>query len=105
MNWQNMSQAELDHEFNRGSTAPAKTEPVRAVPSDNYAELAKTLHVPAIRITYEVSGTEPLHPDPMITARMREIALSDCEYGCKIYADPRSNVRVLAHNRTYGCKK
>lgn len=55
--------------------------------------------------TYEVSGTEPLHPDPSVAARMREVELSNCEFGCKIYADPRSSVRVLAHNRNYNCPK
>lgn len=58
-----------------------------------------------IKVTYEVSGTEPLHPDPQVAARMREVALSDCEFGCKIYADPRSEVRVVAHHRVYGCRK
>lgn len=56
--------------------------------------------------TYEVSGTEPLHPDPNVASRMREAEIDNtCGFGCKIYADPRSNVRVLAHNRTYGCPK
>ena len=32
---------------------------------------------------------------------MREVALGPC--GCKVYADPRSAVRVLAHNSAYGC--
>jgi len=56
-------------------------------------------------ITYEVRTYEPLHPDPAVASRMVEIALSDCEFGCKIYGDPRSSVRVLAHNPTYGCTK
>lgn len=57
-------------------------------------------------ITYEVSGNQPLHPDPEICSRMLEVALTKtCGYGCKIYADPRSNVRVLGHNRNYGCPK
>lgn len=58
-----------------------------------------------IQITYTVSCNEPIHPDPYIAMRMKEIAVSDCEYGCKIYADPKSAVRVLAHNSTYGCRK
>lgn len=54
--------------------------------------------------TYEVSYNEPLHPDPEVCARMREAGFSTtCEFGCKIYADPRSKVRVLAHNSNYGC--
>jgi hypothetical protein len=56
-------------------------------------------------ITYTVGFDEPLHPDPQISARMQEVALSSCEFGCKIYADPRSSVRVLGHNSTYGCYK
>lgn len=58
-----------------------------------------------IRVTYETSVNEPLHPDPEVVSRMREVAIGDCEFGCKIYADPRSNVRVLGHNSNYNCKK
>lgn len=58
-----------------------------------------------IEITYEVSHNEQMHPDPAIAMRLVEIAVSNCPYGCKIYADPKSNVRVLAHNSNYGCTK
>lgn len=58
-----------------------------------------------MRITYETSINEPIHPDMSVRSRMTEVALSDCEFGCKIYADPKSNVRVLAHNAVYGCRK
>jgi hypothetical protein len=58
-----------------------------------------------VEVTYEVASDEPLHPDPSVVARMREFALGDCGFGCKIYADPKSNVKVLAHNRSYGCPK
>lgn len=56
-------------------------------------------------VTYEVGSMEVLHPDPEVRARMRESRLSNCPFGCKIYADPRSSVRVLAHNSAYGCPK
>ena len=55
--------------------------------------------------TWTVSHNEPLHPDPTVVARMREVAISACPLGCKIYADPLSNARVLAHNSNYGCKR
>lgn len=55
--------------------------------------------------TYEVSSKEPLHPDPTVAARMIEVELSNCKFGCKIYADPLSSVRVLAHHNVYGCPK
>lgn len=55
-------------------------------------------------ITYVVSHDEPLHPDSGVMARMREVAISSCPFGCKIYADPVSSVRVLAHNSNYGCR-
>jgi len=58
-----------------------------------------------VEVTYEVASNEPLHPDPEVASRMQEFALGDCGYGCKIYADPRSNVKVLAHNSSYGCPK
>jgi len=57
-------------------------------------------------ITYEVSTKEPIHPDPDVVARMREVAIDNrCGYGCKVYADPLSNVRVLGHNSNYGCRR
>jgi hypothetical protein len=55
--------------------------------------------------TYEVGTDEPPHPDQDIAQRFVEIAISDCKYGCKIYADPFSEVRVLVHSRIYGCDK
>lgn len=58
-----------------------------------------------INVTYEVSINEPIHPDPQVASRFREVALGNCGYGCKIYADPLSAVRVLAHNSAYGCRK
>lgn len=54
-------------------------------------------------VTYEAGINEPVHPDFSIAIRMEEVAISDCTFGCKIYADPRSRVRVLAHSRAYGC--
>jgi hypothetical protein len=54
-------------------------------------------------ITYETGTREAIHPDPEVAARFVEVAMSNCPYGCKIYADPLSRVRVLFHNRTYGC--
>lgn len=54
-------------------------------------------------ITYEVGINEALHPDFSVAMRLAEVAMSDCKYGCKIYADPRSRLRVLAHSRAYGC--
>lgn len=56
-------------------------------------------------ITYEVGGDEVLHPDLNVCLRLVEVAVGPCEFGCKIYADPLSNVRILAHNSAYGCKK
>lgn len=58
-----------------------------------------------VGITYEVSHNEPLHPDISVAARMYEIGLSTCKFGCKVYADPWSNVRVVAHNSSYGCMR
>lgn len=55
--------------------------------------------------TYEVSTNEPMHPDNTVRARMVEMAISTCENGCKIYGDPRSSLKVLAHNSAYGCRK
>lgn len=58
-----------------------------------------------MKYTYEVGIDEPIHPDRKVGGRFREVELSDCEYGCKIYADPISRVRVLAHSAIYGCRK
>lgn len=57
----------------------------------------------ATDITIEVGTDEPAHPDFSVAMRLEEVAMSDCKYGCKIYADPRSHYRVLAHYRGYGC--
>jgi hypothetical protein len=98
VNWYN--------EFDEDQLAKDNPTFVRTAREDDMMKLADVLGVPdVIRITYVVGSTEPLHPDPTVCARMREIGLSNCEYGCKVYADPRSNVRVLAHNRSYGCPK
>lgn len=55
--------------------------------------------------TYETSVNEPIHPDLEVASRFREKYLSNCEFGCKIYSDPKSAVLVLAHNSNYGCRK
>lgn len=88
--WKQSTQEELDRDFSWGSTAPEQSAPVTPAP---------------VRVTYEVSGDEPLHPDPQVAARMYEIGMSNCGFGCKVYADPNSRVRVLAHNSSYGCPK
>lgn len=59
----------------------------------------------AENVTYETGIDEQLHRDPAVASRFIESAMSNCEYGCKIYADPKSRVNVLGHNGTYGCKK
>ena len=55
--------------------------------------------------TFEAFTGEPPHPDRNVVSRLVEVALSDCEYGCKIYKDPRSNYTVLFHSAAYGCRK
>ena len=57
-----------------------------------------------LRVTYEVPIGQPIHPDLTVLRRLEEVALSDCKFGCKIYGDPRSNVRILAHSAVYGCR-
>lgn len=60
---------------------------------------------PKLNVTYEVGSDEHLHPDLSIAVRMEEVAIGNCGFGCKIYADPLSSVTVLAHNSSYGCPK
>lgn len=55
--------------------------------------------------TYEIGIDEPVHPDRNIAMRFVEFGFSDCAYGCKIFADPYSEVRVLVHYEVYGCWK
>lgn len=45
------------------------------------------------------------HPNPHVRARMREVAISDCKSGCKIYEDPKKGDLTLVHSATYGCNK
>ena len=87
--WKRLRQSELDARFN----------------DRTFAGNSGVIPQPPMQITYEVSGNEPLHPDPSVCNRMYEASIGPCEFGCKVYADPRSNVRVLAHNRAYGCNK
>lgn len=56
-------------------------------------------------ITDEVSIHERPHPDDSVVSRLVEVAIGNCPNGCKIYADPRSNFRVLAHSAVYGCRR
>ena len=55
--------------------------------------------------TYEVGIDEAPHPDTDVVARFVEICVSDCEYGCKIYADPYSEIRALVHSQFYRCRR
>lgn len=56
-------------------------------------------------VTYETGTDEQLHPDPLVASRFIEVAMSDCEFGCKMYADPMSRVNVVGHYSVYGCNK
>lgn len=67
--------------------------------------MSTKLYTEPAPFTYEVGIDEPVHPDVDITLRFREYALGECEYGCKIYRDPISGVKVLAHFSVYGCTK
>ena len=58
----------------------------------------------ALIVTYETSHNEPVHPDPTVRARLKEVAIGDCAHGCKIYSDPLSAVMILAHSAVYGCR-
>lgn len=60
---------------------------------------------PSPYFTYEVGIDEAPHPDRDVVARFVEIAVSHCKYGCKIYADPYSEIRALVHSSVYGCKR
>lgn len=74
-----------------------------------YQQWMKKLGLPVPKdppyYTYETGIDEQVHPDPNIATRFVEFGFSDCENGCKIYADPFSEVRVLAHYAIYGCRK
>lgn len=58
-----------------------------------------------MHVTWETGVDEPLHPDPAVASRFIEVAMSNCEFGCKIYADPLSRVNILGHYAVYGCRK
>lgn len=55
--------------------------------------------------TFEASVGELPHPDMTVVSRLVEVAIGDCQHGCKIYADPLSNYTVLAHSAVYGCRR
>lgn len=58
-----------------------------------------------LHVTWETGTDEPLHPDPTVAGRFIEVAMSACEYGCKIFADPMSRVNIVGHYSVYGCTK
>lgn len=60
---------------------------------------------PSPYFTYEVGVDEAPHPDRDVVARFVEIAVSHCKYGCKIYADPYSEIRALVHSSVFGCRR
>ncbi len=60
---------------------------------------------PSPYFTYEVGIDEAPHPDRDVVARFVEICTSHCKYGCKIYADPYSEIRALVHSSVFGCKR
>lgn len=60
---------------------------------------------PSPYFTYEVGIDEAPHPDRDVVARFVEIAVSHCKYGCKIYADPYSEIRALVHSSVFGCRR
>lgn len=55
--------------------------------------------------TDEVGIFEMPHPDPNVVYRLKELEIGDCESGCKIYKDSKSNFTVLIHSSIYGCRK
>ncbi len=59
----------------------------------------------SLSVTYESSYNEPVHPDITVIRRLQEVAIGDCSFGCKIYADPKSSLKVLAHSAIYGCRR
>ncbi len=76
---------------------------VLSTPVIDAVEALKVFEEETMSFTYETGTDEPLHPDFMVASRFIEVAMSTCKAGCKIYADPRSNVRVLGHAKVYGC--
>ena len=74
------------------------------IPRTTLAPEGVHIRNPSPYYTYEVGIDEPVHPDVDVAGRFVEIAVSHCKYGCKIYADPFSEIRVLMHSLTYGCK-
>lgn len=53
----------------------------------------------------EVGFRQPITENLTDLQLWSEVALSDCEYGCKIYVNDTTDERVLAHNNSYGCTK
>lgn len=58
-----------------------------------------------IKDALETGINQMSHPNPHIRARLQEHSVSECQYGCKYYQDPKTKVIVLHHNNSYGCKR
>ena len=50
-------------------------------------------------------GVNESYANPRIRSRMKEVGISECRYGCKYYQDPVSEMTVLQHSSSYGCKR
>ena len=52
-----------------------------------------------------VHYNEPIATSPVEAIRFREVAISACPLGCKVYEHDTTGEQVLAHNGAYGCKR
>ena len=53
----------------------------------------------------ETGINQMTHPNPYVRSRLQEDSVSECQYGCKYYRDPQTDILVLSHNAAYGCKR
>lgn len=57
-----------------------------------------------MRLTTEVAVYH--HDEAMPGIGWREVAMSDCPFGCKVYQQPDNPLHFsLGHNSNYGCKR
>lgn len=50
-----------------------------------------------------VLGTDEVLPEADRHGQWREVMVSNCPSGCKIYVNVTTGVRMLHHSATYGC--
>lgn len=65
---------------------------------------AEPVHTPTPMREFSYNEALPLDAHGSLNV-WREVTISDCEFGCKVYQNRDTDEKVVAHNSNYGCKR